>query len=216
MNPQWLDFAQRIQAIAQTGLSYQPHIFDEERYHKLLDIAAEMLACYSDAEIPQIHDLYDIQAGHATPKVDVRGVVFRDDAVLLVREMLDGGRWTLPGGWADINEAPSQATVREVYEESGYQTRAVKLLAFYDRRLHDHPPHMFHAYKVYFRCNLLSDERSAEQIANQSAAYIETGEIGWFREGDLPEDLSTGRVTLRQLKRFFEHLRQPELPTDFD
>jgi hypothetical protein len=77
MNPQWLDFAQRIQAIAQTGLSYQPQLFDAERYHQLLDIAAEMTAAYSDAAIPQLHSLYDSQAGHATPKVDVRGVVFR-------------------------------------------------------------------------------------------------------------------------------------------
>ena len=130
MDPQWLDFAQRIQAIAQTGLSYQPHIFDEERYHKLLEIAAEMIACYGDAEIPKLHELYSAQAGHATPKIDVRGVVFRDHRLLLVQEMLDGGRWTLPGGWADINEAPSEATAREVYEESGYQTRPVKLLAF--------------------------------------------------------------------------------------
>jgi ADP-ribose pyrophosphatase YjhB (NUDIX family) len=216
MNPQWLDFAQRIQAIAQTGLSYQPQLFDAERYHQLLDIAAEMTAAYSDAAIPQLHSLYDSQAGHATPKVDVRGVVFRDDAVLMVREMLDGGRWTLPGGWADINEAPSAATVREVYEESGYRTQAVKLLAFYDRRLHEHPPNLFHTYKVFFRCDLLIDERAAEQITNQSAAYVETGEVNFFREDTLPDDLSTGRVTRKQLIRFFEHLRQPDLPCDFD
>jgi ADP-ribose pyrophosphatase YjhB (NUDIX family) len=216
MDPQWLDFAQRIQAIAQTGLYYQPQIFDEERYHKLLDIAAEMMACYGDVEVPKLRELYDAQAGHATPKVDVRGVVFHENRVLLVQEMLDGGRWTLPGGWADINEAPSEATAREVYEESGYQTRAVKLLALYDRRLHNHPPNLFHIYKVFFRCELLSDERSAEQIANASAAYSETGEVRFFAEDDLPENLSTGRVTQQQLKRFFEHLRQPDLPTDFD
>lgn len=216
MEPKWLDFAQRIQAIAQSGLHYDPNLYDRERYEKLLDIAAEMMAAYSDVDEPLIRAIFDQQDGHATPKVDVRGVVFRDDKLLLVRENLDGGRWTLPGGWADINEAPSAATVREVYEESGYQTRAVKLLALYDRRLHDHGPHLFHIYKVFFRCDLVSDEPAQEQIDNQSAAFVETGEATFFAEADIPADLSIGRVTHHQIKYLFAHLRNPDLPTAFD
>ena len=150
MDSKWLDFAQRIQALAQTGLNYDPHIFDRERYDKLMEIAAEMFAAYSDSDVEHINGLFRQQTGHATPKIDVRGVVFRESKLLLVRENLDGGRWTLPGGWADINETPSIATAREVYEEAGYHTRAVKLLAFYDRRLHGHPPNIFHIYKAFF------------------------------------------------------------------
>jgi ADP-ribose pyrophosphatase YjhB (NUDIX family) len=216
MDPQWLDFAQRIQAIAQSGLAYNPQVYDQERYEKLLHIAAEMMAAYSDTEVPEVLALFDQQVGHATPKIDVRGVVFKDDAILLVRENLDGGRWTLPGGWADINEAPSVATVREVYEETGYHTRAVKLLALYDRRLHGHPPHIFHIYKAFFLCELLDEQQSQAQIDNQSASFIETEEATFFPEDQLPDDLSVGRVTHAQLQRFFEHLRQPDLPTDFD
>ena len=217
MDPQWLDFAQRIQAIAQTGLHYDPHMFDRERYEQLLEIAAEMMAAYSDGDIPRLRGLFDAQVGHATPKVDVRGVVFHENRILLVREnLLDAGRWTVPGGWADINEAPSQATVREVYEESGYRVRAVKLLALYDRRLHDHPPNIFHIYKLFFLCELLDAQRAQEQIDNERAAYAETGEVAFFAEDAIPEDLSVGRVTQRQISRFFEHLRNPALPTDFD
>lgn len=216
MNPQWLDFAQRLQAIAQTGLNYQPHMFDQERYDKVMEIAAEMMAAYTDSDVEQIRDLFDSQSGHATPKADVRGVVFRDNKILMVRENLDGGRWTLPGGWADINESPGATTVREVYEETGYHTRAVKLLALYDRRLQGHPPIVFHAYKVFFLCELLSDERSQEQIDNQHASFVETGEVAFFGEDEIPGDLSIARVTRKQIERFFEHLRQPDLPTDFD
>jgi ADP-ribose pyrophosphatase YjhB (NUDIX family) len=216
MEPQWLDFVQRIQAIAQTGLSYRPHIFDQERYDKLLNIAAEMMAVYTDSDVSHVRGLFDAQSGHATPKVDVRGVVFCAGKILMVRENLDGGRWTVPGGWADINEAPSEATVREVYEETGYRTRAVKLLALYDRRLHAHPPIVFHAYKIFFLCELLDGQRSQEQIDNQHASFVETGEVAFFGEHELPDDLSIGRVTRRQIERFFEHLRQPDLPTDFD
>jgi ADP-ribose pyrophosphatase YjhB (NUDIX family) len=216
MEPRWLEFARRIQAIAQSGLHYNPTPFDRERYEKLLDTAADMLAAYSDGSAPEYRALFDAQAGHATPKVDVRGVVFHEDRLLLVRENLDGGRWTLPGGWADPGEAPGEATAREVYEETGYTVRPVKLLALYDRRLHGHGPHAFSIYKAFFRCELLSLERSQAQIDNQSASYIETGEVGFFAEDNLPADLSIGRVTLAQLHRFFVHLRQPNLPTDFD
>lgn len=212
--PPLLDWAQKLQAIAQTGLNYNPPPFDRERYEAVIQIAAEMLRGSGDIDVTRVKTIFDAQSGHATPKIDVRGVVFRDDKILLVQEKMDGNRWTLPGGWADIGDTPSGATVREIYEESGYQTRAVKLLALYDRNQHDHPPFPFHAYKAFFRCELTDPERHVD--LQNSASYAETGEVAFFGEDDLPADLSVGRVTRAQIARFFVHLRQPDLPTDFD
>ncbi len=209
-----LDWAQRLQALAQTGLNYNPQPFDRERYEKVLGIAAEMLASSSDAEIESIKAAFDAQSGHATPKIDVRGVVFRDSKILLVQEKMDNYRWTLPGGWADIGESPADATVREIYEESRYRAKAIKLLAFYDRNRHAHPQFAFHAYKAFFRCELTDPERQIDTSAS-SASYTETGEIAFFAEDNIPE-LSTARVTREQIARFFTHLRHPDLPTDFD
>jgi len=149
MNPAWLDWIQRLQAIAQTGLTYAADPYDVERYEQLREIAAEIAAAHSDTEFERISGLFADQAGYATPKVDVRGAVFRDDMILLVKERSDGG-WTLPGGWADVGDSPGDAVVREIAEESGYQTRVVKLLALYDRNKHGHPPYPFHAYKIFF------------------------------------------------------------------
>lgn len=212
--PREIEWAQKLQAIAQTGLSYNPPPFDRERYEQINDIAAEMLVANSAEPRAAIRALFDAQTGHATPKIDVRGVVFREGKILLVQERLDNNLWTLPGGWADIGEAPSEAIAREIEEESGYRTRAVKLLAFYDRNKHDHPPFPFHAYKAFFRCELTDDERHVDP-AQTSASFVETGEVGWFAEDAIPE-LSVGRVTHAQIARFFVHLRQPDLPTDFD
>lgn len=215
MHPKWIDWAQRLQAIAQTGLNYGPHIFDQERYEAVRDIAAEIMAAHSAEPFEAIRDLFKNQSGHATPKVDVRGAVFKGDAILMVREQLDQGRWTLPGGWADINESPAEATVREVYEESGYRTRAVKVLALYDRNRH-HPPSVFHAYKVFIHCELLDDAPHSGHAENDGASFQETSEATFFGEHALPDDLSVGRVTRAQILRFFEHQRHPTLPTDFD
>ena len=205
MQPKWLDWAQRLQAIAQSGLAYDPHQYDRERYEAVREIAAEMMAESGGCDIAPIRDLFASQAGYATPKIDTRAAVFRGDTILLVREREDGA-WTLPGGWADIGESPSAAIVREVREESGYETRAAKLLAVYDRNLHGHPPFPFHAYKMFFRCELKG---------GAPAHSGETTGVDWFAEDHLPP-LSLTRVVPAQIHRFFEHYRHPDWPTDFD
>ncbi len=205
MQPSWLDYARRLQAIAQSGLAYSPNPYDLERYETVREIAAQMMAAISAAPVEPIRVLFAGQSGYATPKVDVRGALFRDDRILLVREREDGG-WTLPGGWADVGESPADATVREVREESGYQTRAVKLMALYDRNRHGHPPIPFHAYKLFFQCELLG---------GTPAPSSETTAVDWFAADALPA-LSTSRVTAAQIHRFFEHYRNPGWPTDFD
>jgi len=205
MEPKWLKWARELQALAQSGLTYSKNPFETERYEKVREIAIEMMAEHSDLDAERIRDIFASESGYATPKVDVRGVVFKGDAILLVKELRDG-RWTLPGGWADVNDSPAEATVREIYEESGYRTRAVKLLACYDRSKHRHTPHAFHIYKLFFLCEL---------IGGEPADSHETSGAAFFPEDGIPE-LSLPRVTPEQIARFFEHHRHPEWPTDFD
>lgn len=204
-DPRWLHWAKRLQAAAQNGLAYSENPFDIERYRSVLRVAAEIMTDHTDASMPHVSDLFAAQVGHATPKVDVRGVVFRDESILLVRERSDG-RWSLPGGWADLYDSPAEATVREIFEESGYRTRVTRLLALYDRAKHEHPPMPFHVYKVFFECELIGGEASTS---------VETDEVGFFAEQALPE-LSIGRVTTRQIARFYSLHRDPSAPTDFE
>jgi ADP-ribose pyrophosphatase YjhB (NUDIX family) len=204
--PQWLLWSRQLMALAQNGLNYTTNPFDIDRYQTIRKIAAAILAEHTAADQQRIEDLFAHETGYATPKIDVRGVVFRDDALLLVKEREDG-RWTLPGGWADVNESPSEAVVREVFEESGYRTRATKLLAVLDRAKHPHLPLFpFHIYKHFLRCEWLGGEPTTSS---------ETEAVGFFREDQLPE-LSTSRTTPAQIARMFEHFRQPDLPADFD
>jgi ADP-ribose pyrophosphatase YjhB (NUDIX family) len=207
MEPDWIQWGKALQAIAQTGLHFGKSEYDAERYRQIQEIAAEIFARYSLTEKETILDLFSKDVGYATPKVDVRGVVFRDSQILLVREVLDHHRWTLPGGWADVNETPTTAVTREVFEESGYHTKAVKLLAVYDRTHQGHTPLMpYHVYKLFFLCQL---------VGGESKVSHETSEVGFFPEDQIPE-LSRSRVLPHQIQRFFEYYRNPDLPTDFD
>ena len=206
MEPKWLDWAKSLQATAQNGLTFASNEYEVERYNHIMNIAMEMMATNSDADLAHIKDLFKDVEGYATPRVDVRGAVFNDDGILLVKERSDGG-WTLPGGWADPNETPSLATEREVFEESGFEVEATKLLAVYDRAKQGHtPPFPYHVYKIFFMCRLIGGRKTTSH---------ETDGVEFFSEDNIPS-LSPARTTISQIKRFFEHYRHPDLPTDFD
>jgi ADP-ribose pyrophosphatase YjhB (NUDIX family) len=200
-----LEWARKVQAIAQNGLTFSKDPFDRERYQQLERLTATMLSTELDAPLATVRAFWEAEHGYATPKVDVRGGVFQDDAVLLVRERSDG-RWTLPGGWVDVNDAPSAAVAREILEESGYHARAVKLAALVDKNRHPHPPGVHHIYKLFFLCEL---------TGGSAATGHETDAVGFFPVGALPE-LSTGRVLASQIERLYQHQLNRALPTDFD
>jgi ADP-ribose pyrophosphatase YjhB (NUDIX family) len=161
-------------------LTYTENPFDLERYQSIRKMRLTLMATYSQTDPLYILNLFADEVGPATPKVDVRGVVFKENKILLVKERLDGG-WTLPGGWADVGESPRESVEREVYEESGFQTRAVKLLAVYDRNRHPHSPTPYYVYKLFFQCELVSGEPSPS---------LETTEVEFFAEHEIPDYLT--------------------------
>jgi ADP-ribose pyrophosphatase YjhB (NUDIX family) len=200
-----LDWTRKVQAIAQNGLAFTTDPFDRARYTELTELVACMLASELDIPLAQAKGFWEGEEGYATPKVDVRGGIFEDGRVLLVRERSDG-KWTLPGGWVDVNDSPSGAVVREIREESGYQARAVKLAAVIDKRRHPHPPGIHHIYKLFFLC---------ERLGGSPTTSNETDAVQFFPVQELPQ-LSTGRVLASQIELLHQHQLHPELPTYFD
>jgi ADP-ribose pyrophosphatase YjhB (NUDIX family) len=200
-----ISLAQRIQAIAQTGLAYAQNDYDAERYRELREIAAALMAG-PEADVAALAaGLFAAERGYATPKVDVRAAVFRDGRLLLVREASDGG-WTFPGGWAEVGQSAAESVEREVREESGYRVRAVRLLACWDREKHPHPPIPFHSYKLLFLCEI---------VGGAPAASAETTAVGFFTEEEIPP-LSTTRTLSEQIRFAFAAQRDPAAPTAFD
>lgn len=205
MDPDWLRWVKKLQAIAQDGLTYAGDDYDLGRYEMVREVAAEMLAAHSTGSPKDASELLELETGPATPKVDVRAAVFRDGEILLVKEPDDGG-WSTPGGWADVGETAAEAAVREVREESGYLVRALRLISAYDRDRQGHSPIPYHVYRLVYLCEILDPNPSP---------LIDTEGVGFFGENELP-DLSLSRVTQTQIRRSFEHHRDPTLPADFD
>ena len=150
----WVEWTQRLQAIAQNGLTYTDSPYDIERYEQLQKIVAEIIAAYTDEDFEKIKNYLSAESGYATPKIDVRGVIFKDNKILMVKEKVDN-LWTLPGGWADVLYTPAENIEREVLEESGFIVKAKRLMAVYDRSKHGHSPvHPHSIYKMFFLCSI--------------------------------------------------------------
>ena len=204
----WAEWARKLMAISQTGLHFtKTNPFEQERYAAVRDIASDIIAEFSNLTREDVQEYSAADFGYATPKVDVRGIVFRGDGILLISETMDGGRWTAPGGWADVNDAPSAALEREVKEETGFDVRPVKLLACYDRDRQGHrPPLPVHVYKLFFLCEITGGEATPN---------AEAADVRFFPVDQLPE-LSISRITERQIRHFHPQRRQPAAPTEFD
>jgi ADP-ribose pyrophosphatase YjhB (NUDIX family) len=202
----WFDIVRRLKAISQAGRAFAQNEYERARHEEIERICAEILAGYTGLEPAKIVYQFQEDTGYPTPKVDCRGVCFRDNKVLLVRESADGG-WTLPGGWCDVGLTASENCVREIREESGFEARVVRLLAVYDRDRQGHtPPYPFSIYKLFFLCEIIGGEPKTSH---------ETTEVGFFGEDEIPP-LSKGRTLPHELKRFFQMYRDPSLPVDFD
>lgn len=202
--PCWLEWAREIQAIAQIGLHFSENQFQRQRFQRLTELAAEIIAGHCTLEEKILTNLFLNQAGYATPRVDVRGAVFQGERILMVKERSDGG-WTLPGGWADVGDVPSEAVEREVWEEAGLQVKAQRVIGIYDAN-RTAPMEIFHAFKIVFLCDLLGGEPRPSD---------ETTEVAFTPQNEIPTTLSGERTRLRHIQDAFAFLKDNP-PTVFD
>lgn len=194
-NLDWLALAQRIQAIAQTGLHFSEGSYDRERYEELSELSVAIMQKISDQPIEKIERMFASERdGYSTPKVDIRAVVFdQRNRILMVQERADGC-WSLPGGWADIGKTPKEIAVKEVYEEAGLEVSATRVLGIFDKRCHAHPPEPWYVYKIFILCSVTGGSLRAEST--------ETTGADWFPENALPP-LSLTRNTESQVVSMF-------------
>jgi len=194
----WLEMARKLQAVAQAGLEYSDNKYDIDRYQQLRALSIEIMQSYTGLSMSKLTKGFASEKGYPTPKVDVRGVVFREDKILLVRETIDGN-WSVPGGWADVGLTPFEVAQKEVFEESGLIVEPLRLLAVLDKKRHRHPPDIFHIYKIFVLCL---------ETGGTLANGMETSETGFFGMDGLPP-LSTPRITTEQIALMFEFKENP-------
>ncbi len=206
MNDPWIDFAVRIQSIAQAGLQYGKDRFDKERYEQLRQIAAEMISQRTDLPVSKVYGLFCNESGYQTPKIDTRAAVFSEEGkILLVHE--NNGTWALPGGWCDVDQSVASNTEKEVREETGFTVKAEKLIAVQDWRKHNFTNYVYGVMKAFVLCRYESGEFEAN---------LETVGIGFFGKDELPSPLATEKCTEEQIRMCFDSYEHRDSPTWFD
>lgn len=198
-----LKIARRIQAIAQSGLHFAENDFDRDRYEELRTLSVRLTGTICDTEPERLRDLFTNETGFQTPKIDVRSVVIKDGKILMAKEKLDG-KYSIPGGFADINYSPSEVAVKEVREETGLNVRFNRVLAIADTDRHGFPPLPYHYYKLVMLCDLIDGELSDS---------IETTGAGFFDFDNLPE-LSVERNTEQFIQLIRKQLQTTETYSD--
>ena len=204
MGTKWIEWAREIYSLSQAGLVYSKNEFDLERYKRLQEITAEMIENQSGLSKESVLESFSMQDGYVTPKIDVRGAIIRENKILLIQEKADG-KWAMPGGWADLGDAPASVAEREVWEESGYRVKAEKVVAIIDAN-RIKPMEFYHAFKIIFLCRLIGGE---PQISHETLA------VDFFELNNIPS-LSIYRTNENMLKEVFEHIKDPARPTYFD
>ena len=191
-NERWLQWAVELQSLAQAGLTYGRDAYDRERYERIREISAEIIAHMAEIPLEKAKDLFCNESGYQTPKLDTRAAIFQDEKILLVRE--NDGRWSLPGGWVDVNVSVGENAVKEVKEEAGLDVTADLVIALQDRNRRNAPPSVYGICKVFVLCSLLG---------GSFRPNLETLDSGWFPLDGLPE-LAVEKTTAEQIGMCFD------------
>ncbi len=206
MQNTFVDLIKQVRSLAETGLHYQKDPYDQERYQELRDISLRMLSLVMDQPVQRLKNAFPETKGYITPNVDVRAVILNKRLeLLMVKEAVDG-KWSLPGGWADIGYSPKEVAVKEVREEAGYTVSAKRLLAVMDKKCHEHPADVYYVYKLFILCEVAGDRVDS---------HHETTDINFFPIGDLPE-LSLPRNNPEQIRMVYDRALDTSLEVYID
>ena len=200
----WLAWAVELQSLAQAGLTYGKDGFDLERYARIREISAEILAHMTQLPVEKVTGLFCNETGYQTPKLDTRAAVFQDGKILLVRER--DGRWALPGGWCHVNVSVGENTVKEVKEEAGLDVIPRRIIAVQDRAKHNLPVYAYGVCKIFVQC---------DAAGGQFTPNLETTEARYFPPDQLPP-LAEEKNTPAQIALCFEAYRSDAWATQFD
>ena len=201
---QWLEWAIRLQSLAQSGLAYSKDVFDIQRFEEIRQIAAEMLVSPSGLPLEKVEELFCNESGYQTPKIDTRAAIFKDGRILLVQE--SDGRWALPGGWCDVDQSVMDNTIKEVKEEAGLDVRAEKVIAILDKAKNNPARSAHRVTKIFILC---------KSLGGAFVPNAETVAIDYFALDELPV-LSEGKTTAQQIALCFEAEADEHWQTRFD
>ena len=189
---QWLKWAMELQSLSQAGLNYAKDVFDMERYTRIREISAEIMAHKGDIPVEKVKNLFCNEVGYQTPKIDTRAAIFENNKILLIQE--SNGKWALPGGWADVFLSVRVNVLKEVKEEAGIEASAEMIVALLDVTKNQRKAIPYGITKIFVLC---------KYVSGKFEKNIETIDSRYFGIDELPE-LATNKTTAEQIRMCFD------------
>ena len=195
------DFLIKIQSIAKIGLTYSKDPYAITNYNEINNLSKAFLEDFENVKLDRPN--YFEKDIYPTPNISVRTVILNEERtkVIMVREA-NLGTYSLPGGWADLYDSPSQTAKNECSQEAGADIEVVRLVGILNRT-----PFKSSAsipeYVIIFEGKLIGKLHEHE---------YETDDVGWFDIDDLPpisrktshEELMRMIVAARDNKTIFD------------
>ncbi|MFA6667407.1 MAG: NUDIX domain-containing protein, partial [Bacilli bacterium] len=128
---EYYDFIIKVLSIAKVGRVFSKDLYALDNYEQLEKLAMDELENFEHVKFNK-PDMFTREI-YPTPSVSVRTCVFNEKGeVLMVREHPEE-RYSLPGGWCDLYDAPSEAAKNECEQEAGATIKNMKLVGILNR-----------------------------------------------------------------------------------
>lgn len=188
-----VNWAVELQFLAQNTLTFSKNKFDIERAERLREISCEMLSYKYNTPVDTIKKIFANEVGYKTPKIENRAAIIKDNKILLVREQIDN-KWSMPGGYQDVNRTIRENVIKESSEEAGALVKPIKTIALLNYNKHHDYSFPLGMLKVIVLC---------EYVSHSFEENSETAEAKFFSLDELPE-LSANRTTIHQINMAFD------------
>ena len=178
----------KIQSIAKIGLIYSKDPYAITNYQQINDLSLEFLENFLDVKFDRPN--YFRRDIYPTPNISVRVVILNEDKtkVLMVREAKTQN-YSLPGGWADLYDSPSDTAKNEAKQEAGANIDIIRLVGLVNHTPYKSAPAL-PEYVAIFEARLEGELQEHE---------YETDDVNWFDVNHLPE--ISRKCSIEEIKR---------------
>lgn len=195
------DYIVKIQSIAKIGLVYSKDPYALTNYKEINELSKEFLEKFMEIKLDRPN--YFERDIYPTPNISVRVVIFNNDKtkVLLVREV-NSHTYSLPGGWCDLYDSPSDTARNESMQEAGAELGKLRLVGLTNRTPFCSETSVPN-YVAIFEGELLKINADHE---------YETDDVNFFDIDNLPE--ISRKTTKDELLRFVNAAKNGEVIFD--
>ena len=180
-NQYFYDYIIEVLTISKIGKLFSKDPYALENYDKLEKKSMDALNKFTNLKFERSN--FFSRDVYPTPNLSVRTCVFNEsNEILLVRELDDLG-YSVPGGWCDLFDSPSETANLECLQEAGCKIKDLELIGYIFKGTNEKIEETIN-FNAVPECQIIFRAKADKFI---NFKKTETDKIGWFKVDDLPK-----------------------------